>query len=192
MKKQLIFTLYIVLLFVAVNVSFLWQENSGSFGFYWSAFLLASFFLFSFVQLLIVGYVLVKKRFEWKRIGLNLLTLVLLATLYFFPKGILKPIEKRTLFIEAFSEKASNCTTSLKLFQNNEFKEISICFEITAAEGTYEIKNDTLYFSTQIFPRGAEKYYDYAILRTLENRSEIVRFYQKDSTEYPLSIVAKK
>lgn len=109
-----------------------------------------------------------------------------------YPQGIFKPTETREVFLKAYQEETTNCTTTLQLFRNGDFKERNICTEITSAEGIYIQKNDTLFFTTKIIPRGSEKYFDYAIIREFKNRSEIVRLYQNDTTEYRLSIVRKE
>ena len=103
-----------------------------------------------------------------------------------------KSVEQREIYMEAFREGAANCTTSLKLFKNNEFKELNVCFRITSAEGTYSIENDTVYFSTTILPKGSDRYYDYAFIRKFENRSEIVRRYKNDTIQHSLFIVDDK
>jgi hypothetical protein len=181
-----------LLLFLAVNFSYLWEENSGAFGFYFRAFLTVSFLLFVFIQLIAIIIMIFKKKFGWKRILLTVFNIVLLVTLYMYPQGIFKPTETREVFLKAYQEETTNCTTTLQLFRNGDFKERNICTEITSAEGIYIQKNDTLFFTTKIIPRGSEKYFDYAIIREFKNRSEIVRLYQNDTTEYRLSIVRKE
>jgi len=192
LKKQIIFSLYVVLLFVLVNLSYLWEENSGAFAFYWGAFLLTSYLFFGFIQFIVLAVILYKRKFELKRLLLNAFNIVLLSVLFFYPKGILKPSEKRAIYLEAAREGAANCTTTLSLFKNKEFKELNICFGVTSAKGTYTILNDTVYFNTTTFPRGSNRYYDFAIIRDIKNSREIVRLYKNDTLEYPLFLIDKK
>ena len=191
MKKQIIFSVIILTLFVALNTSYLWEDNSGFFALAWGIFLLFTFLIIGIVQLINIGKIIFKKKFELKRILLNLFNLVLLTILFFYPKGIIKPKEARKIFLEAFTEGAANCTTSLKLFENKDFKELNICFGITSAEGKYRIENDTVYFDTKIIPKHSDKYYDFAIIKNNEKGSELIRFYNQDTIGKKLKIKLK-
>ena len=115
--------------------------------------------------------------------------ITLLVVLFLYPQGIIKPNEKRAVYLEAFREGAANCTTALYLFEN---KELNVCFGLTSAKGTYEILNDTVYFKTTTLPKGSDRYYDFATIQTSTGSKEIVRYYENDSLSYPLSIVKKK
>ena len=172
MKKQTLLSIIIFILFILVNTGYLWEDNSGVFAFFWGIFLAFSFLIIVIIQLISIGIIIFKKKTEIKRIFLNIINLSLLTILFFYPKGIIKPEEKREVFLEAFSEGAANCTTTLRLFKNNQFKELNICFGITSAEGTYHIKNDTIYFFTKTIPKHSEKYFDYGIIRKREKKSE--------------------
>ncbi len=150
-----------------------------------------SFFIIGVIQLINTGIIIFKKKFEIKRILLNLFNIGLLTILFFKPNGIIKPKETREIFLEAFAEGAVNCTTSLKLFKNNEFKELNICFGITSAEGTYRIENDTVYFDTKIIPKHSDRYFDFAVIKNGKKESEIIRFYEKDTIGKRLKIKLK-
>lgn len=191
MKKQTIFSTFILIIFILINTSYLWENNSGFFAFFWGIFLLFSFLVIGIIQLINIGIILFKKKFELKRILLNLFNLSLLTILFFNPNGILKPKETREIFLEAFSEGAANCTTNLKLFKNGEFNELNICFGLTSGKGTYKIENDTIYFDTEIIPKHSEKYFDFAIIKNGEKKSEIIRFYEKDTIGKKLKIIRK-
>ena len=191
MRKQVIFSLIILILFLTINTSYLWEDNSGIFAFVWGAFLMISFLIIGIIQLINIGIIILKKKFEIKRILLNILNIGLLTILFFNPNGIIKPKETREIFLEAFAEGAANCTTTLKLFKNNEFKELNICFGITSAKGTYRIENDTVFFDTKIIPKHSDKYFDFAVIKKTEKESEIIRFYENDSTGKKLRIKLK-
>jgi len=175
--------------FILVNTSYLWEENSGIFAFVFGAFFMISFLIIGIIQLINIGVIIFKKKFGLKRILLNLFNIVLLTILFFNPNGIIKPKETREIYLEAFAEGAANCTTSLKLFKNKEFKELNICFGITSAKGTYRIENDTVYFDTKIVPEHSNRYFDFAVIKNKE--SEIIRFYKNDTIGKRLKIKLK-
>jgi hypothetical protein len=191
LKKQIIFSIIILTLFIALNTSYLWEDNSGFFALAWGVFLLFTFLIIGIVQLINIGKIIFKEKFEFKRILLNLFNIVLLTILFFYPNGIIKPKETRKIFLEAFTEGAANCTTTLKLFENKDFKELNICFGITSAEGKYRIENDTVYFDTKIIPKHSDRYYDFALIKNNEKGSEIIRFYKQDSIGKKLKIKLK-
>lgn len=189
MRKQTSFSILIFIVFLVMNTSYLWEENSGIFAFFWGLFLMFSFFIIGIIQLISIGIIIFKKKFELKRILLNLFNIGLLTILFFYPNGILKPKDTREIYLEAFAEGSANCTTSLKLFKNKEFKELNICFGVTSAEGTYRIESDTVYFDTKIIPKHSDGYFDFAVIKKRE--SEIIRFHEKDSIGKRLKIKSK-
>lgn len=187
MKKQIIFLLIILILSLTVNTSYLWEENSGFFALVWKVFLMISLFFIGLILLINIGKIIFEKKFELEIILLNFLNIVLFTFLFFYPNEIMKSKEKREIFLEAFEE-GTVCTTSLKLFKNNEFKELNICFGKTKAEGTYQIKNDTIYFYTEIFPKNSYRYFEFAITKKDEKHFDIIRFYDKNSMGRILTI----
>jgi len=191
LRKQIIFSLIILIVFLTINTSYLWEDNSGFFAFFWGAFLLISFLIIGIIQLINIGIIIFKKKFELKRILLNIFNIGLLTILFFYPNGVIKPKETREVFLEAFAEGAANCTTSLKLFKNKEFKELNICFGITSAEGTYRIENDTVFFDTKTIPKHSDRYFDFAVIKIKKTESEIIRFYEKDTIGKKLKIKLK-
>lgn len=174
-----------------MNTSYLWEENSGYLAFFWGLFLMFSFFIIGIIQLINIGILIFKKKFDLKRILLNVFNIGLLTILFFYPNGIIKPKDTRELFLAAFAEGVANCTTSLKLFKNKEFKELNICFGLTSAEGTYRIENDTVYFDTKIIPKHSDRYFDFAVIKKKEKEAVIIRFYEKDSIGKKLKIKSK-
>ena len=105
---------------------------------------------------------------------IQLINIGLLIILFFYPNGIINLKETRGLFLEAFSKGAVNDTTTLKLYKNNEFKELNICFGITSAEGTYRIENDTVYFDSKIIPKHSDRYYDFAIIKIVRKNLKLL------------------
>ena len=100
------------------------------------------------------------------------------------PSGMINfdKLEGEDVFI-AQREGAANCTTTLKLKQNHQFKERNVCFGVSEVRGNYEIKNDTIFFSDLNVPSGDEAYYKFGILKTSKYRNEKALFRYRNHSD---------
>ena len=79
--------------------------------------------------------------------------------------------------------------TTLKLKENGDFVERSVCFGVDKTNGNYELKNDTIWFSN--VSRGNE-FYKFGVIVAMENeREEIILYHNKNDT-IPLSLYVNK
>ena len=94
----------------------------------------------------------------------------------------------------ATREGSGNCTTTLKLKKNYDFRQRDVCFGVSEVKGTYRISNDTIYFETSDLDRGKNKYYDFAVIKPTkygveDNKFDLVLFNKADTTGHELYII---
>jgi hypothetical protein len=109
---------------------------------------------------------LIKERFRNRhRLIVAAVLFVTTGTTLLRPGGIIDydRLSGKDLLV-ATIEGAANCSTVLKLKDNNTFIERNYCFNITEVKGSYTVKGDTILF-TNVNSRSAnEKYYMYATI----------------------------
>lgn len=87
--------------------------------------------------------------------------------------------------IVAQAEGVANCTSRLKLKQNDKFTFESICFGIDRSKGEYKLRNDTVYFTATTRNSFDAKF---AIINN-EDREIIIYNSKNDKNPMHLSIV---
>jgi len=71
-----------------------------------------------------------------------------LAFCFFYPYGIIRSSDfESEYFLKASRIGTANCSTTIKLEYDKSFTKMTRCFGIEKNEGTYDIKNDTIYFT---------------------------------------------
>ena len=176
MKKSLILSVVVFVFTLYVNLSFIWDDgNDGlsGFGLFFIGIFFYLFLAFAQIPLLIS----LKNKFELKKGLLLSINVICLIIIFIYPTGIYYPKEKRIPYLIAFNEGAVNCTTTLSLFKNNEFKEVNICFGKTTTRGKFEIVNDTIIFEVESLGNNINEFYKYAIIE----EKELKRYYANDS-----------
>lgn len=162
MKNKKLLVIFLILFFLVVNTSDFWEKEVGILiipillilGVLYVVFLIR--FLFEF-------YYAIKERLKNKpRLYLLTLLLIVLITIPLFPRGIVNfdKLEGEDLLV-AYSEGAANCTTTLKIKNNNKFKIVSVCFGVEERKGTYQLKGDTIYFHHK---NQENKVFEYGVL----------------------------
>ena len=177
--------------FLILNTSYFWEGELKLLAFPVFMLLLMSYVILGFVLLQQLFLAFKEKFVDRQRIlAAAFLSAVLIVT-YFRPWGV---IDFDTLsgedLLVAEAEGGGNCSTTLKLKDNNKFVERSVCFGLTETKGFYELKGDTILFSGS-----NDKYYTYAILKKREFQNEpissVLIMYKSrtDTTGLELSIV---
>jgi hypothetical protein len=179
-NKGLIITTLIF--FLLVNTTYFWEGKLGLIAF-------PAFLILVVVYIgLVIGFIrqlyfAIREKFNNKQRLLVLTILTVVITLTFFrPHGFIDfdKLQGDDLLV-ASREGGGNCTTTLKLKENNQFIERSVCFGVTEIKGTYEIKNDTIYFKNVELGRHENEFYKFAVIRqskfsNKKNVFDLVRF----------------
>ena len=148
-----------IILFIFINTSYYWGGYVGH-----SIILFAILTLIDYMVLL-VGLIYqlfllaknwqVNKTWAWKL----LIVSGLLVTIALKPDGVIdyeKFGSKDVLFAQRIG--AASCASTLRLKYKGEFQFIETCFGVSESTGSYDVKNDTIYFkfSGQTFNRKFE------------------------------------
>lgn len=178
----------VLIFFLIVNTSCLWESKLGSWASPLFVFLLIYFFALVVVLLYQIVWTIKQKL---KRIG-QFITLgimaVVLCLAYFWPDGIIDCRKDDGPFVfVAEREGAANCYTTLKLKPDNKFVEKSICFGISMVRGSYSVKGDSIFFSDIQTGRDVNEYYQFAVIKqsASENKKiigELKRFMNYSDT----------
>jgi hypothetical protein len=176
-------------LFLTINMSYFWE---GEFGI---AFLIIIILLFIIYFLLSIEfirqlYISVKNKFSEKtRNFLLLLMFSCLVLILIKPKGLInfEKILDGEDKVLAQAEGAANCTTTLKLKNNEKFVYESVCFGIDRIKGEYKISNDTIYF------KNSRKSFEYKF-GVIDKDENIIKLYKNKSNRnyYGIPIVVLK
>ena len=182
-KGLLISTL---LLFLIVNTNYFWEGKLGLVAF--PVFLILAF-TFIVLSILLLGQVIkgLKEKLSDKtrNIKIGIIT-VMLVLIFLKPNSLINfdRLNGKDILI-AQREGAANCMTTLKLKENMTFKERSVCFGVSEIKGTYELKNDTIFFKNIEFGRNENEFYEFAVIKPSKINNEmfdLVRFKSENDT----------
>lgn len=129
------------------------------------------FFLLLVIYVFVHILLSVKEKLQQKKRLFLIGYMVIVLTLAFcYPQGIIdfERFESTSVLI-AGKEGAANCTTTLKLRENNTFTEKSICFGISENSGTYFLKHDTIFFQYNRTRENSNALYAFAVIQKREN-----------------------
>jgi len=181
--------------FLLVNTTYFWEGKLGFLAF--PAFIiLVAVYVRLLVGLFRQIYFAIKEKFKDRQRLLVMSILIIVLTLTFFrPEGFVDfdKLQGADLLI-ASREGGGNCTTTLKLKENNRFIERSVCFGLTEIKGTYKLINDTIYFQNVKRGRNEKEYYKFAVIKQSKysNEKEVVDFVRytnsNDTIEFELLI----
>jgi hypothetical protein len=98
--------------------------------------------------------------------------LFVLATSYFFPRGLINysVFESESILI-AQRRGVASCMTTLKLYEDKKFLDRNICFGVFEVTGKYRLEGDTIFFENVNLGRHVDKYYKFALISSVENKS---------------------
>lgn len=88
-------------------------------------------------------------------------------------------------------EGVANCMTTIKLKENKTFRERIVCFGVSDIKGTYELKNDTIFFKNIEFGRYNNEFYEFAVIKSSNNNTFSLTKYKNknDTIGYELLVV---
>ena len=155
-----------------MNTTYYWEGKLDLFAF--PAFILLVIVYFGLVVALVIQvYFLIKEKFTDKKRLLQVgLLIIVLALTFYKPFGFIDfdRLSGKDLLV-ANREGGGNCMTTLKLKDNNTFRERSVCFGVTEIKGRYELRGDTIFFKEVKKGRQSE-YYSYALIRQADTQNK--------------------
>ncbi len=181
--------------FLLVNTIYFWEGELGFLAI--PAFLiLVAVYLGLLVGLFKQLYFSIKEKFKDRQRLVVITILIIVLTLTFFRLHGFIDFDKLqgADLLVASREGGGNCTTTLKLKENNIFIERSVCFGLTEIKGTYKLINDTIYFQNVKRGRNEKEYHKFAVIKQSKysNDKEVVDFVRytnsNDTIEYELLI----
>lgn len=183
--------------FLLVNTVYFWEAKLGGYAFF-SFFGMILFFIVLAVLLARQILFAAKEKFnDRKRLFTIAIVSFVLLLAIIFPAGLINfdQLEGYDVLV-AGREGSANCTTTLKLKENNTFIEKRICFGITEVHGNYQIKNDTIYFEAVKADRDGNEFYSFAVIEPSlffpnQNRFDIVRYKSINDTTGDILLIAK-
>ncbi|WP_116790082.1 hypothetical protein [Flavobacterium psychrotrophum] len=179
LQRLLVFAL---IFFLLVNTSYFWEGKL--FGLSLLVFLILAITYVVLVIIAVVQVVLViKERFKNRPRNIVFATLlVVVALVAIFPRGIIRyDLFESEILLMAQREGVANCTINLKLRKNNTYTLKEVCFGISDKSGSYEVRNDTIFFESET--------YDYG---TIKDRVITIRLKSSASDTIFLPVVANK
>lgn len=175
-----------VIFFLVINTTYFWEGKLDLFAFPVFVLLVVAYLVLAVCLIRQIYFVIREKFSDRQRLfGISLLAIVLVLT-FCFPRGLIDcgQLSGKDLLI-AQREGAANCMTTFKLKENSRFSEKSVCFGSTETKGTYEMKGDTIFFTTVHLGTGEEGYYKFAVIKRSTGKDKngytrLVR-YKKDT-----------
>lgn len=161
-SKTLIAT---ILIFVIINTQNYWIAKIGFLLLPISLILLVGCFVI-FLILVNAVKILHSNKKSTGEIIQWILSILLLASIIAFPKGIVEKQYAPTK-IKAFKEGVGGCGNTLYLREDSTFLDRSVCFGIQEIEGRYRISNDTIYFNSKNYKL------DYGIIDSIAIRCHL-------------------
>ena len=62
-------------------------------------------------------------------------------------------------------EGAADCMTTIKLKENMTYRERNVCFGIMEIKGTYELRNDAIFFGNIVYGINGNEFYEFAVIK---------------------------
>ena len=143
-KAPLIIT---IILFLLINTAYFWEGMLGVSNLL-CLLVFALCFIVLVVHLFFQLFLAIKEKLRDKsQLYLIGIMFMLLGLIFVRPFGVIdfEKFEGQDLLI-ATREGVANCTTTLKLKENNKFYMRSVCFGIDKVGGTYSVNKDTIRF----------------------------------------------
>jgi len=174
MKNFKVLLVITLIFFLLVNSIYFWEGQLGLLAFP-ALIVLAIVYIGLVVSLFRHLYYSIKERFENRAriIILSVLTVVIASTLI-KPKGIIDfdNLTGNDILI-ASNEGGGNCSTTIKLKENNKFRVRIVCFGVHEIRGTYKIENDTIFFHHTESEASEKYFYKYAVLKQSKYKNKI-------------------
>ncbi len=194
MRKYKFLIISTVVLFLMINTDYYWNGLFFGFDLVLKLFYLISFFVLT-ICLLRQLFLIIQERLQNRpRIYLILIMGLLLGLIAIKPFGIIdfEKFEGKDLFI-GWQEGTANCSTTLKLKENEKFTIMSYCFGEDKIRGTYSLKGDTIKLKFSSLGSMIKRY-EYGIYKPYADPQkkivgEILMYTsKKDTMPYPLTV----
>lgn len=183
-QKNKILIAITIIFFLIVNTSYYWKSNLGFISLPISLILFLVYLGLCIVTIRHI-YFAFNERFKNKERLLSIGLLLIVLTLIFIkPFGMIdyEKFESKNILV-AESEGVAGCSITLKLKENKKFTAKSVCFGMTETIGSYDIKNDTIYFYDVELGRDEDEFYKFAVLKTSKiNHFSLLSFKSKNDT----------
>ena len=181
-------SIYIIffLFFTLDQTQYYWEHNVGIIGFMFSMYKL---YILILLASLIV-YQIVKLGKPENRIKSRILSIlcgaVVIYLSYTKPQGLINFQQfEPNIVLEAKKRAGGNCNTTIKLFEDNSFKEIDRCFGSSIKRGKWKFERDTFIISEYVNGKSINEYYYKAIIKKSSKYSQsqsLIRFNNKSDT----------
>lgn len=183
LKNKTLITITIIF-FLIVNTSYYWKSNLGFITLPISLILFLIYLGLCFVTIRYIFFAF-NERFKNKNRIFSIVLLLIVLTLTFIkPFGMIdfEKFESKNVLI-AEREGVAGCSMTLKLKENKKFTAKSVCFGMTETIGSYNIKNDTIYFYDVELGRDENEFYKFAVLKPSKiNHFSLLSFQSKNDT----------
>jgi hypothetical protein len=178
--------------FVLVSTSYFWEK--------WLGFLLIPITIILFllfwvlvINLIVLFFQLIRHKFRDKdKLKGAIASLIILIAVFLFPYGLIdfEQFEGKD-YIVAQREGSANCTTTLKIKENNQFVLKHICFGYEEEKGTYKMKGDTIFL---VFDKTLEKAFVVMSLKreNYENKLGELDYFRGGNYTNPLILTIHK
>lgn len=175
-----------LLFFLIVNTNYFWEGKLGIVVF---PIFLILVLVFIVLSILLLGQLIkgIKEKFSDKtrNVTIGIITTILILV-FLKPNGLIK-FDKfnGTDILIAQREGVANCMTTIKLKENMTFRERRVCFGVTEIKGTYELRNDTIFFENIEYGRNENEFYEFAVIKPSKinpDKFDFVRFKNKNDT----------
>lgn len=183
-KKNKILITITIIFFLVVNTSYYWKSNLGFITLPISLILFLVYIVLCIITIRYI-YFAFNERFKNKERMFSIGLLFIVLTLTFIkPFGIIdfEKFESKNILI-AEREGVAGCSMTLKLKENKKFTAKSVCFGMTETIGSYDIKNDTIYFYDVELGKDEDEFYKFAVLKPSKiNHFSLLSFKSKNDT----------
>lgn len=172
--------------FLLINTSYFWEGKLGAFAFPVFIGLMIFFFVLVILWLIHTSKCMQEKCKSKSRIGVIAVLSIVLITTAIKPYGLVNydRLYGKNLLI-AQREGSAHCTVTLTLKENGTFRERHVCFGVREIRGSYEIRNDTVFFKMPKNARNPKFSYAFALIMPSRNphyREELVLYRHNNDT----------
>jgi len=181
-RKLIIVT---IIFFLLININYYLEEIIG---FLMMPLFIISILLYIILFVLMLGQLIksIQESFSNKKRLISIgIVMILLALIYSKPNGVINYDSFNKSILIANNEGGGNCSSTLKLKDDNTFKQRNVCFGVEIIKGNYSVINDTIFFKNN-----SNYKYRFATITKGKNNSQLF-FYTKpnDSVVGKMNII---
>jgi hypothetical protein len=180
-----------LLFFILINTSFFWDGFLGIYSIPFS-FVLEIVFLIIIVNFFILIFRIIQNKFDSKNKRNQILYIAIVIALTIYkPFGFINlELSKANEVLIAKKEAVSNCNMLLILRDDGTYTQRMVCYSIDNIQGTYSLKNDTIFFKNSFEYSECPKY---GLITENSNNYQIIKLYYDSSYKaIPLLLYIEK